>query len=234
MRHKSGYVCLYTLVGLALFASSVVALSSPTNEDPDHDGFSTKYETAIGTDPLDLNSRPTLSDDHWKILAYWPLMTNAVEAFESGIDGVLANGACFKKHALKLDGRDDYVNFGNDSRLSITNSISFCVWLKPKGSNRQGRDRMKKVVGKFTSRHNNREYAAFLGWHDRLWTFFSDNGTAKRGHGLLKTTRCPRVVRNNKWNHIAVTWDTFQGADGVKAYVGAVSLPLCAALPHIT
>ncbi|OGV60771.1 MAG: hypothetical protein A2283_14710 [Lentisphaerae bacterium RIFOXYA12_FULL_48_11] len=111
-------------------------ISDPADalSDPDHDGFPNLTEYLLGTNPLDEESHPTLSDNREVFIAYWPLATNAVEVFSTNLVGQLKNGASFNNSAVKLDGRDDYVNFGNASALSVTGSISFCLWLKPEQS----------------------------------------------------------------------------------------------------
>lgn len=96
-------------------------------QDPDFDGFCNLHEYLLSTDPQDAESRGTLSDNSHKILLYWPLMTNSVEALGTGLDGELRNGATFVDSAVALDGKDDYVNFGNDPALGVTGSVSLCV-----------------------------------------------------------------------------------------------------------
>jgi len=177
-------------------------------QDPDQDGFSNQMEYLLGTNPLDAGSHPTLADNGYKVLAYWPLATNATEAFGSGLDGSLRNGASFIDSALILDGKDDYVSFGNT--LSVTGSISLCVWINP--GNAEG---LTRVLGKFRAKDRNCDYAVFL-CDGRLWIFFSDDGTPCPGHSILQvSTKC---LKKKEWVHLAVTWDVTKSADGVSCY----------------
>ena len=150
--------------------------------DPDQDGFSTQEEQELGTDPFDSQSHPTLADNAHKILAYWPLNTDAVEAFGSGLDGTLKNGACFSDSAVWLDGRNDYVSFGNDKTLSVTGSISVCAWIKP-----EKRRVMMRLWGKYQIKDKERAHCAFLS-ADRLWLFLSGDGSPCFGQTILKFT----------------------------------------------
>ena len=89
------------------------------DKDADYDGFTDEEERRVGTNPRDTNSHPTLADNHEKIMAYWPLMSDAVEALEGELNGELLHGARFKHGALELDGRRAYVNFGAAPALSF-------------------------------------------------------------------------------------------------------------------
>jgi len=197
-------------------------ISDPADalSDPDHDGFPNLTEYLLGTDPLDEESHPTLSGNREVLIAYWPLATNAVEALSTNLAGQLKNGASFNNSAVKLDGKDDYVNFGNASALSVTGSVSFCLWLKPEQSCGTTR-----ILGKFKTAGNNREYAVFAGPDDRLWVFLSDNGSVHKGHSILKATD-RRILSNKKWQHLAVTWDATGGGDGVSCYMDGRKMPL--------
>ena len=196
--------------------------------DPDHDGFSNFLEYLFGTDPQDAKSHPTLADNRGKIIAYWPLAANAVEMLGTNLVGNLKNGASFSDSAVKLDGKADYVNFGNSSALSMTGStctafpgISCCLWLKAEQSCGPMR-----VLGKFNAAGNNREYSVFIGPDDRLWMFFSDDGSSARRHSTRKATG-KHVIEGNQWQHLAVTWNATQGCDDVSCYINAAELPLC-------
>jgi len=180
--------------------------------DPDQDGFSNLTEYLLGTDLQDEQSHPTLADNSHKILAYWPLMTNAAESLENTLDGELKNGASFHNNSLKLDGKDDYVNFGNSQALSITSSIAYCLWLKPEDV-----QTMSRILGKFKNQDKNREYAAFL-CADRLWVFFSDDGTPRRGHTLVQASK-PRILTEEKWFHLAVSWDATNSSSGLSCWL---------------
>lgn len=197
-------------------------ISDPTDalSDPDQDGFSNLTEYLLNTDPLDTESHPTLADNHEMIIAYWPLATNTVETLHTNLIGQLRNGAFFSGSAVKLDGKNDYVNFGNASALSVTGSISFCLWLKPEQSCGTSR-----VLGKFKTAGSNREYALFAGPDDRLWVFLSDNGSASKGHSILKAT-ARHVLKNRRWQHLAITWSATNGTDGISCYVDGGKMSL--------
>ena len=111
--------------------------------DPDHDGFPNLVEYWLSTSPRDPASRGTLADNNEQIIACWPLRTDAADALGSGLDGTLMHGASCDGSAVSLDGRNDYVDFSADPELSVTGSISYCVWLMPEDDSRTMR-----VVGK--------------------------------------------------------------------------------------
>jgi len=185
--------------------------------DSDNDGFADVTEQQLGTDPQDAQSHPTLADNSGKILACWPLVSNAVDVI-GGVNGQLANGAKCQDKALALDGRDDYMNFG--ASLSVTGSVSYSVWIKP-AENR----RVSRLFGKFKTDHNQREYSVFFAGDDRLWVFFSDNGSAHHGHTILKASQQP-VLKKGRWVHLAVAWDSTKGAHGVSCYTNGAPLRL--------
>ncbi len=180
-------------------------------EDTDQDGFSDYNENLIGTDPFDSQSHPTLADNAYKILAYWPLNTNAIETLGSGLDGTLKNGARFSDSAVWLDGRNDYVSFGNDKTLSVTGSISVCAWIKPE------KRRVKmRLWGKYQIEDSDRAYCAFLS-ADRLWLFLSGDGSPCFGQTIFKFT-VSRIAERYQWCHVAMTWNSQEGADGLLSY----------------
>jgi len=185
--------------------------------DSDHDGFADVTEQQLGTDPRDAQSHPTLADNAGKILACWPLASNAVDTI-GGADGTLQNGARFRDQALVLDGHDAYVNFG--STLSATGGLSYGVWIKPADPRR-----LSRLLGKFKTEGHQREYGAFFAADGRLWVFFSDNGSADYGHFILKVSEKP-VLKKGQWLHLAVAWDASRGADGVSCYTNGAPIRL--------
>lgn len=186
------------------------------SRDRDYDGFTDEEERRLGTNPRDANSRPTLADNHEKIMAYWPLMTNAVEMLESGLNGALLGGARFRQEALELDGRRAYVNFGSSPALSFWGDFSYCLWLKPK----EGHD-FARVLGKIRSRTEESEYCLFIGYGGRIWNVLSSDGSLDWDKIILQGTVWS-VVKKNKWLHVGVSWcpsRTGTGADGVLMHV---------------
>ncbi|MFA7368854.1 MAG: choice-of-anchor Q domain-containing protein, partial [Kiritimatiellales bacterium] len=215
---KKRILVLSVCGAVALLQAMTVRAGSDPNADPDMDGFSNQIETELGTSPLDPASRPTLADNCGKIIAYWPLTQNAMAAV-GPVNGLLRNGARFQNGALKLDGKDDYVNFG--SGLSVTGDLSYCIWFQmDKWSG------LRHVLGKFQSADHRREYSAFIGPERRLWTYFSDDGSCMLQHSLLQVTRF-QAVKIPAWQHLAVSWQSALGADGVRVYIGGVAQPLC-------
>jgi len=186
-------------------------------EDGDLDGFSNLIEYTLGTDPLEVSSRPTLADNHEKVLAYWPLASNAVAAIGS-VDGDPRNGASFFSDALQLDGKDAYVNFG--STLSVTGSLSYCVWFYP--------DQwcgLRHVLGKFRNQDDQREFCSFIGPARRFWTFFSKDGSNDKGSTLLYSALSP-LFEPEEWRHVAVSWDSSLGSNGVQICIDGVLRPV--------
>ena len=171
--------------------------------DSDFDGFSNHIESLFGTDPLDADSHPTLADNQDLIKAYWPLLVDAADRF-GGSDGELKGGASFSAEGLSLNGRDGYVDFGNGAGLSTSNGIAWSVWIKP--AKRRG---LSRILGKFKSCGNQREYACFI-LAGRVWVSISDNGSSRRGHTILAVTS-RAVLKKNMWQHIVVSWE----ADGL-------------------
>lgn len=167
--------------------------------DDDGDGFSNYIEQLFGTDPADASSRPSLADNHDLIKGSWPLIENAADVFGSGIEGELKGGAGFKNGALKLDGKEAYVDFGNSSILSSTNGIAWSIWIRPENLG------LSRVLGKYSKKGSRMEYACFL-LGGRVWVFISDDGTAKCGHSILGVTK-ESVLKNKRWAHLAVNWE---------------------------
>jgi len=85
-------------------------------EDADFDGFSNFTEYWLGTNPTDPASHPTLADNSGKVFAYWPLMSDALEALGTGFNGDVRHGGFFEENALVLDGQDDYVDISGPIR----------------------------------------------------------------------------------------------------------------------
>jgi hypothetical protein len=144
--------------------------------------------------------------------AYYPLSSNALNQVGNGAtnNGVVM-GAVFQDSALVFDGTESYVNFG--SSVGGTSSLSVCVWLKPDRD-----DKLLRVLGKFQTEDNNKEYCLFLN-NGNVFAFFSDNGKAEEPHAFLKTTILP-AVSTQTWHHLAATWDSVQGgSSGLHFYV---------------
>ncbi len=189
------------------------------NEDADLDGFDSLTEFVLGTDPQNVDSRPTLADNMDKIVGYWPLSTNAVEAFGSGLNGVVTNGAAFADGSVILDGCNDYIRFGNSPSLSITSNLSCSIWIRP-----ERRHSISRILGKFEKHGSSRDYAVFL-CANRIWTFLSDNGTSRHGHTILQAT-APRTIAHQEWQHVAVTWQSVSGADGLACFVDGAPIAM--------
>ena len=213
---------LLAITSLLVLAVVTLAIAGgPGNEedwqDSDHDGFPTILEQALNTDPQDTQSRPTLADHREEILAYWPLATNPVEALNTGLDGELKHGAFFTNSAVSFDGKNDYINFGNDPDLAVPQNLSWCVWLNPDKKH----SGIRRIAGKFQTKGQNREWSAFLAPNGRVWLSFSDDGTARRKHTILETTKL-RALKNDEWQHLAVTWDSTNSAAGVSCYINGI------------
>ena len=217
-------LCVCLVVTLAIAGGSSREQSEDW-EDPDFDGFPTILEQALGTDPQDCQSHPALADNHEKILAYWPLATNAIEALGIGLDGEPKHGASFADSAVVLDGKNDYINFGNDSLLSVKENLSWCLWLNPAVSAEDDDFGLRRILGKYQTKGNNREHATHLAPNGRVWTFLSDNGTASRSHTILRTIK-NRTLKNGEWQHLAITWDSTNSAVGVSCYVNGIEQAL--------
>lgn len=195
-----------------------VAGGRNNNTDSDYDGFSDHLERQLGTDPHDAASHPTLADNHDKIAAYWPLANNAVEALEGEVNGALLNGARFKHGALELDGRRAYVNFGSSPALSFWGDFSYCLWLKPE----EGHD-FARILGKFQSQSDEREYALFTGHGGRIWSVLSSDGSLDWDKSIWQGTVWP-VVKKNKWLHVGASWERALGAAGAQIYANGQNL----------
>jgi hypothetical protein len=78
-----------------------------------------------------------------------------------------------------------------------------------------------KVLGKYNSRAKQEDYCVFL-LGGRLWSFFSDDGTARAGHTIIKFTS-RQVAERDRWTHIAVSWDPENKS---KIYVNGLKAPV--------
>jgi hypothetical protein len=71
-------------------------------------------------------------------------------------------------------------------------------------------------VGKFRTSGEEREYALFyLG--NKLHVFLSGDGTAQAGRTILKCAAGSSLSGTN-WQHVGVTWEAGQGAEGLRGY----------------
>ena len=181
--------------------------------DTDFDGFSDDEERQLGTDPRNPLCRPTLADHRDKLVAWWPLANDAQEMLFGGPDGLLRGGARFRQGALKLDGRTGYVGFGNDPVLSSPAGLAWSVWLNPEDCH--GQDR---ILGKFQSAGDKREYCGFLGPGGRLWAMVSADGTLDGNRTVWRSTVWPAVSPGH-WTQAGMSWQGPEGADGLKLYV---------------
>jgi len=119
-----------------------------------------------------------------EVLAYWPLATNAQNAVADTNHGAVVGQAEFQDSALVLNGEDSYVNFG--SAFQVEGDFSLSLWACPAMN-----DRLMRVVGRFQVNNGNKDFCLFLNCGNRLWAFFSDNGSADEDHAFLKTTLLP-------------------------------------------
>lgn len=188
--------------------------------DPDLDGFPTSLELILDTDPNDSSSHPTLADNQWKILGWWPLMEDAEEGLGTDLDGILKHGAKFKHNALILDGKDDYIDFGNAQPLNITSNISYCLWLKP-----EGKWGIQRIIGKFQTKGNNRSFATLTACGERIWTFITDDGSCRHNHIVLQSTD-KHALKRNRWQHLAITWDATNTCNSLSTYLNGLSLQM--------
>lgn len=92
MTRCNGWLLISWLIACMMdFGQADEALS-----DHDRDGFPLEIEAALGTDPLDPVSRPTLADNRYKLLGYWPLTNHAFEALANLVAGELRGDAMIK------------------------------------------------------------------------------------------------------------------------------------------
>lgn len=73
-------------------------------------------------------------------IAYFPFSGNADDASSNNNNGLI-HGAVLTtdrfgnpNYAYHFDGIDDYINFGSDNSLKVSDAISISVWLKPEES----------------------------------------------------------------------------------------------------
>ena len=118
-----------------------------------------------------------------------------------------------KGKALSLDGKDDYVDCGNDVSLSFGNGIkdsSFSVewWQKSNivsNASRTEAGWTGKAVGVLQ-----KEGEYFIKWGNEFRLHLLGNGKIGRGTGVS--------VKQNEWTHIAVTYDGSGSSEGIKFY----------------
>ena len=68
------------------------------------------------------------------LVAHWSAEGNAKDSAEKN-HGTLRNGVTFAPgkigQAFKLDGKDDYIDFGNPEALQVTGSQTIAMWIRP-------------------------------------------------------------------------------------------------------
>ncbi len=121
--------------------------------------------------------------------------------------------------ALSLDGKDDYVDCGNDASLSFVDSshvmdrpFSITWWQKsnivPNLSRTETGEYTGKCVGVLMKKG---EY--FIEWSNSFRVYLHDgneNGNIGRVGGV--------DVKQNEWTYIVVTYDSSRTSDGIKFY----------------
>jgi len=223
MRRKSSFyegrkvLTALLVVPLILAVLSLAQTVPNQTDDPDNDGFATAWEILIGTDPNDSESHPSLAEKYFTdpdmFVGYWPLFSNTTEVLHGELNGELKGLAVFQDSAVLLDGKDSYVTFGSDPRLSISSNISYSLWL-----NNSWLERKSRVIGKYAIKDKQREHCAFIGEDNRLYVFLSSDGTPGEDSSILISSLLP-VATKDQWQNISLSWDSASASDGLKCYL---------------
>jgi hypothetical protein len=91
-------------------------------------------------------------------------------------------------HAISLDGRDDYGNFGSSQSLGFGSSCSIEAWIQPTIKGRGD----AVIMGTDLSTHLLTYYNA-----DLIYFYIADGSNNVRGH-----------TKVNEWNHVVATFDS--------------------------
>jgi len=137
-----------------------------------------------------------------------PKGDRVVDSSTNGLHGNLMNGASIindseRGNVLKLDGLDDYVEFGNDSRFDITDKITVVAWIK---------------VGRF-----DRSWNAIVTKGDSAWRLsqeYDEDSLAFHCTGIKSSSKKSWGsgwrqlgveghvnVNDGKWHHVAGVYD---------------------------
>ena len=104
---------------------------------------------------------------------------------------------------LYFDGTHDYVDCGNDRSLNIADEFTIEAWIYPYGWGEEDR-------GVIVSKNENIDYSLYItDWRDCLGIQFDDEGYFSDID----------VIKLNKWQHIAVTFDENLARDQIKFFV---------------
>ncbi|KKS21016.1 MAG: hypothetical protein UU80_C0036G0003 [candidate division WWE3 bacterium GW2011_GWA1_41_8] len=130
------------------------------------------------------------------------------------------NGTTGKRNSsIDLDGVDDYIDLGDDSKLSFTRSDSqftIAAWIKLDS----GASGNPVILGKYDSQNDEVEYTFHIDPATNELEFWaSENGTADTNN-LWKTSTADNVIITDTWQHVAVMVNI--STDIVQFYVNGI------------
>jgi len=122
--------------------------------------------------------------------------------------------------SLDFDGSGDYIDCGNDSSLNLTSQITGSVWAKFEGLNNNKNYGLISNFDPNTTRKFTFIYYPATASGSRLLRLRinSSNGTLS---GYLQTSI---DLSDDKWHHLAFTFDGTTNADGVNLYVDGIRI----------
>jgi len=163
------------------------------------------------------------------LMGWWKLDDGAgalaMDSSVHGNSGTLTNGPVWVAGkiggALRLDGRNQYVECGNGPSLNVTDQITLAVWINPSAAgNGQHQHYVTKGDKCYALKHNTGNYMEF-DIYDRGW--FTARGPAVTAASF-----------NGVWHHVAGTYDgkilkmyidgELQPAFGAESHVGHIPL----------
>lgn len=113
-------------------------------------------------------------------------------------------------NALYFNGKSNYVDAGNNPNLQITGALSLEGWVKLNSLSKNS-----GLFGRGRALGSNGNYGYFLSYYAPTKSIYFDTYSTTKRSAIYKTN----AITNNKWHHIAATWDGTTSANGMKLYI---------------
>tara|TARA_R110000824_G_scaffold8231_1_gene37222 strand:- start:22 stop:801 length:780 start_codon:yes stop_codon:yes gene_type:complete len=126
----------------------------------------------------------------------------------------LGGGAAFSNvYSLDFDGVDDFVNFGDNSKFSISSHGGFTisVWIKASADRRT-------ILSKFVNSATEAEYNLIIGRSAKLEFYVYGGGS----NAIYQFLSLNTPTLDGDWHHVAATFDKTDSSDSIYLYLDGV------------
>ncbi len=143
------------------------------------------------------------SDLNEALIAYYPFNDNVRDESGNGLNGITSGAALISDRngnsnsALQFDGRDDYVDCGDDSIFKMQDGGTIAAWIYPYGKGGDGNG-YGRIIDKSNDYDGIGGYSLFMSGEIERVHFEMDNIRLKSTDGSTPY---------NHWTHVAVTFD---------------------------